>query len=161
MKASDVKVLREWISPEYLEKEKIRDLTILFAKNEPFKHLELPDFFNEKKLLEVLTGLGEEEFTFKESDLFKFNQTNDLATTTNKPLQDFRDFLYSNAFIHYMQALTGFKFNKKEVDLAGTLYQDTDFLLVHDDKLDNRKQNLRHCTHRQNCLNRKNTLFRF
>lgn len=139
MEAKDVAVLREWISPEYLEQEKIRDLAILFAKNEPFKHLELPQFFIEEKLTQVLVGLGEEEFTFKESDLFKFNQTNDLATTNVDSLAKFRDFLYSKAFINYMKALTGFSFNEKQVDLAGTLYQDTDFLLVHDDQLDERK----------------------
>lgn len=139
MNAKDVTKLRGWVSPEYLEHDKIRDLAILFAKGKPFKHLELPDFFIEKKISQVLIGLEDENFTFKESDLFKFNQTNDLATTKNKFLQEFRDFLYSTAFINYMQALTGFSLDKTQVDLAGTLYQDTDFLLVHDDQLDNRK----------------------
>ena len=139
MNKDDVVKLRQWISPEYLDEDKLRDLSIQFAKAQPFKHIELPDFFIEDKMESALIGLGEEEFTFKESDLFKFNQTNDLATTSIKSLKEFRDFLYSPAFIQYMQALSSFTLNQTEVDLAGTLYQDTDFLLVHDDQLDNRK----------------------
>jgi len=139
MQEQDIEQLRTWISPEYLEPEKIRDISILFKKSEPFKHLELPQFFDEEKLTQVLVGLGKEAFTFKESDLFKFNQTGDLATTSNVAIAGFRDFLYSKAFVDYMQALTGFTLSRDTIDLAGTLYQDTDFLLVHDDQLDNRK----------------------
>ncbi|MFT7616169.1 MAG: Rps23 Pro-64 3,4-dihydroxylase Tpa1-like proline 4-hydroxylase [Candidatus Woesearchaeota archaeon] len=130
--------LHDWINTEYLDEEKQASLRKLFFSATPFAHLQLPDFFIKDKLVEVLRGIGTVEFTYKESDLFKFHQTHDLQSCENALVSDFRDFLYSTEFIAYMQNLTGFTFTK-EADLAGTLYSDTNFLLCHDDQLDDRK----------------------
>ena len=133
----DVPKLREFINPEYLEPEKIRDLAIQFKAAKPYAHLEIPHFFNEDVLQKMLVELATQEFTHKESDLFSFNQTKDLESSDSKLLQEFRTFLATD-FRVYMQALTGMTFTT-EMDLAGTLYEDTDYLLVHDDQLDGRK----------------------
>jgi prolyl 3-hydroxylase /prolyl 3,4-dihydroxylase len=133
----NVKNLKKWIQPEYLTESTIHDLRVQFQKAKPYPHLELQLFFLEKPLIEVLKALAKEEFTVKQSDLFQFNQTKDLIGTNQKKLAEFRDFLYGD-FVDYMQAITGMTFTN-QVDLAATLYQDTDFLLVHDDQLDGRK----------------------
>jgi prolyl 3-hydroxylase /prolyl 3,4-dihydroxylase len=133
----NVATLKKWIHPEYLTPEKIHDLHVQFTNAKPYPHLELQHFFIEAELEKVLLALSKESFTFKQSDLFQFNQTQDLIGTKQKKLAEFRDFLYGD-FVLYMQAITGMTFSH-QVDLAGTLYQDTDFLLVHDDQLDGRK----------------------
>jgi prolyl 3-hydroxylase /prolyl 3,4-dihydroxylase len=138
-KANDVNIsaLKKWIQPEYLTESKIYDLRVQFTKAKPYPHLELQHFFLEEPLTQVLKALSKEKFAFKQSDLFQFHQTQDLIGTKQKKIAEFRDFLYSD-FVAYMQAITGMTFTN-QVDLAGTLYQDTDFLLVHDDQLDGRK----------------------
>ena len=128
--------LRKYLNSEYLEFEKIRDLHIQFTSAKPFAHIELPDFLRESVAQKLLTELAKEEFTHKESDLFSFNQTADLEITQSVFLTEFRDFLVTD-FRLYMQAITGMTC-KSQLDLAGTLYENTDYLLVHDDQLDDR-----------------------
>ncbi len=128
-------MLKEFINPDYLNPEKFRKE---FLTNKPFPHLELKDFLSEKKAIEVLKALSREKFFNKEADLFKFSQTNDLGSTKNKVMKEFVQFLYSKEFIDFMQKMTGFKF-KNKVNVAGTLYQNTDYLLCHDDELEGRK----------------------
>ena len=75
----------------------------------------------------------------KESDLFQFSQTEDIAASKEEALRAFRDFLRSKRFLSFMESLTGFKLKEDTVDLSGTLYKNTDFLLCHDDQLEGRK----------------------
>jgi len=130
--------LSAWINPKYLEPKSIAALKHEFETGKPYKYLEASEFFLHHRLVEVLKAMLEEKFYFKESDLFKFNQTQDLKNTDSKIIKEFITFLYSKEFIAYMQHLTNFKFSKT-VDIAGTLYEDTNFLLCHDDQLDDRK----------------------
>lgn len=110
-----------------------------FSSASPFPHLELPGFFQEEKLLQVLQALGEETFILKEADLFQFHQTADLVGTKNSVLQEFRSFLSSPEFVSYLSTLTGMALQQKKIDISGTIYQDTDYLLCHDDQLEGRK----------------------
>ncbi|MBI5066534.1 2OG-Fe(II) oxygenase [Candidatus Woesearchaeota archaeon] len=128
-------VLKEFIDPEYLQPEKFKKE---FLNNKPFPYLELKCFLKENRAIELLKALSQEKFFNKEADLFKFSQTNDLGKTQNKVIKEFVQFLYSKEFIDFMQKLTGFKF-KNKADIAGTLYQNTDYLLCHDDELEGRK----------------------
>ncbi len=130
--------LAAWINPEYLDQKTIASLKADFNNSKPYRYLEASEFFLHHRLVEVLKALLEEKFYNKESDLFKFNQTQDLKNTESKVLKEFINFLYSKEFIAYMQHLTDFLFSKT-VDIAGTLYEDTNFLLCHDDQLDDRK----------------------
>jgi len=106
---------------------------------EPFPHFIIDNFLVEDKLDKLIAALSAEEFIYKEADLFQFKQTNDLAGTDNVFLQELRSFLCSPDFVKYMEAITGLQLKTGVVDLAGTMYEDTDFLLCHDDKLDERK----------------------
>src|SRR3989344_9379530 len=132
------KSLNEWINDKYLDFNNLEELRKLFLENKPFSYLELKDFFNENKIIKILKSLSKEEFHERESDLFKFMQTEDFKLIKNKTLNDFRNFLFSNAFISFMEYLTGFEL-KNKIDISGSLYQNSDYLLCHDDQLEGRK----------------------
>lgn len=132
-------ILNRWINKIYLHEKTIANLKNKFKKNDPYPYLELSGFFNENKAKGLLSALAKERFYEKNSDLFKFYQTNDIASSKNSELLDFRYFLASVDFIRYMEFLTGLNLKPGKIDLAGTLYKDTNFLLCHDDKLEKRK----------------------
>ncbi len=131
--------LKEWITPQYLSLQKIEGLKIIFSHSKPFPHQEFKQFFLPEKAVKVLTALAQEKFYPKEADLFKFSQTEDLKATTDKVLAEFRSFLSSPEFTSYLGYVSSIDLKPKVIDLAGTLYQDTDYLLCHDDQLEGRK----------------------
>jgi prolyl 3-hydroxylase /prolyl 3,4-dihydroxylase len=131
--------LSQWLNPEYLKKKNIHHNEKLFLHQKPFPHLELKNFFQEDKAKLILRALQQESFTLKESDLFKFKQTKDLKSTKNNVLRECYNFLSSPEFIKYMASLSSTKLKPNSIDMAGTLYGDTDFLLPHDDRLEERK----------------------
>lgn len=103
----------------------------------PFVHGELIDFFDEEQLIAVSDALVTQEFFHKESDLFSLYQTADLSSVNDIVLAEFRDFLYTD-FKAFIEEMTSFSLSDK-VDLHGSLYEDTQYLLCHDDQLDSRK----------------------
>ncbi|MFT4312625.1 MAG: 2OG-Fe(II) oxygenase family protein [Candidatus Woesearchaeota archaeon] len=123
-------IQKQYQDPKSLQKQ--------FSQAKPFAHIALARFFEEQTLLEVLQALSNEEFAHKDSDLFDFYQTNDLKYTQNSILKNFIETLYSKEFLSYIEELTGFSLGDT-VDIAGTLYQDTNYLLCHDDQLEGRK----------------------
>lgn len=132
--------MEEWLNPKYLSVIHIRTLQRKFQQNKPFPYLVLNDFFQQEKLMPVLKALSKEQLSQKESDLFQFMQTADLSKTNNPLLKEFYRFLSSADFITYMQHLTGMKLSRKKLaDFFGSVYQDTDYLLCHDDLLEERK----------------------
>ena len=130
--------LNNWINPEYLLEEKIKNFHSIFSSNQPFSHLELPHFVQQEKIIELLQALSRQEFSLKQSDLFQFSQTSDLLYCGNPVLKEFADLLSSPEFIDFMQKITKIKL-KGKIDLFGSIYQDTDFLLPHDDQIPGRK----------------------
>ncbi|MBI2146635.1 2OG-Fe(II) oxygenase [Candidatus Woesearchaeota archaeon] len=131
-------LLSTWITPEYLHPSKITSLQHAFKTGKPFPSLEFPRFFHPEKATTLLKALSTEKFYPKEADLFQFKQTNDLVSTANPVLQEFRKFLVSPEFVEYLRQLTNTKCLPGKIDMAGTLYEDTDFLLCHDDQLEHR-----------------------
>ncbi len=153
--------LSDWLHASYLESATVKKLWQQFQHNLPFPYLELPHFFLPEKIVEVLKALAQEEFTLKEADLFKFRQTADLISSKhtvmrNSPLkanfcdtkghartlsvlQEFRNFLCSEEFVSYLSTLTNTSLKPGEIDMSATIYEDTDFLLCHDDQLESRK----------------------
>src|SRR3989344_4585203 len=130
--------LSAWITPKYHHPSKITSLQHSFQSSTPFPFLELSQFFHPDKATALPKALSTEKFYPKEADLFQFTQTNDLVSTANSVLQEFRNFLSSPEFVYYLQQLTGTKCLVRKIDMAGTLYEDTDFLLCHDDQLEHR-----------------------
>jgi len=133
------KHILDWVNPQHRNAKAVEHLKRNFTHNNPFAHVVLENFFNENKIAELLQELTKEEFLEKESDLFKFMQTHDFATSASKELQEFRRFLCSDAFVSYMEAVTQTKLKTGAIDIAGSLYQNTDYLLPHDDQLESRK----------------------
>ena len=133
------KSMQEWLNKKYKNKKILEELQKQFHSNSPFPHLVLPDFLNTEKLTKILPALTKEEFIEKEGDLFKFMQTHDFATSSLPELQDIRTFLSSDAFLSYIETLTKTKLKKNSIDISASLYQNTDYLLPHDDQLENRK----------------------
>lgn len=132
-------LLKAWLHPLYLQEQKVENLRISFPSQKPFPFLECKSFLNPDKAVQVLKALSLEKFYPKEADLFQFSQTEDLKATTNKVLAEFRSFLCSPEFISYVSYIVSIDLKPKAIDLAGTLYQDTDYLLCHDDQLEGRK----------------------
>jgi prolyl 3-hydroxylase /prolyl 3,4-dihydroxylase len=104
----------------------------------PFPHIEIKDFFKKEKLQEIISAITQEEFIEKEADLFKFMQTNDLLQSQNNTIKELISFLTSKELITFIESTTSTKLSQ-EIDLFGSLYQNTDFLLCHDDQLKGRK----------------------
>ncbi len=113
--------------------------TDLSIKKELFLHSVNRNFFQEKQLIKILKALTKEKFFFKQADLFQFKQTNDLVSSKSSTLQELRAFLLSEEFISHIEQVTKLKLKRNQIDIAGTLYESTDYLLPHDDQLDSRK----------------------
>ncbi len=103
----------------------------------PFPHIIIGDFLIKEKVEQILQAVQQEEFIQKDADLFQFKQTNDLEHSKNRILQSFRKELLND--ILKIEELTNTKLKKNKIDFAASLYQDTDYLLCHDDQLEKRK----------------------
>ncbi len=110
-----------------------------FESNSPFPHLLIEEFLSEKEAENLLKALKKEEFEEKESDLFSFKQTKDLHYSANRDIKEFVKMLESKEFSERIAKLTGIKVKKGAFDLAGSLYENKDYLLCHDDELEGRK----------------------
>ena len=131
--------LKNWINKHYTDNIVLNSLTKKFRTAKPFPNLELTDFFNRAKLTRIRESLQDEEFYEKESDLFKLKQTNDLVSSKNRNILEFRRFLCSPDFIGLMESIAGTELKQNYMDLSGNIYEDTCFLLCHDDRLEGRK----------------------
>lgn len=128
-----------YINEEYLSNSRIKKLNREFNSNKPFPHLILKNFFDKGKIREFAIELVKnEEFKFKESDLFSFAQTKDLVSAKDYTVKSFYDLINSDEFKEFLFEITGIKTNGK-IDCSGFIYADTDHLLPHDDRLDKRK----------------------
>lgn len=126
-----------WLNQNFSQ-ENIVKLKTSFAASRPFPHLEIPHFVRQKGVIALLQALGKETFSAHNSDLFQFSQTADLLHSDDPVIKDFVAFLSSADFISNMKKITGARLSGK-IDLFGSIYQDTDFLLPHDDQLQGRK----------------------
>src|SRR3989338_3034788 len=105
----------------------------------PFPHLLLPNFLPTHHAIDLLKALKDEPFELKQSDLFCLYQTKDLISSTNSTIQKFRTFLSSKEFTTHLTQITNIKIKPNIIDMAGTIYTNTNYLLPHDDQLENRK----------------------
>jgi len=129
-------MLREWISPQYFNKQ--NNLKKKFKASKPYQHLILKDFFNPTKLETLRKKLLTEPFERIDKDLFSFQNTKDLAASNNPAIQEFYKFFSSNEFRQLMQQITGEKLGSIS-DMHGHLFKQGDYLLFHDDQVEKRK----------------------
>ncbi len=131
-------MLSEWINKRYLDPRSTSKLRIQFSKAYPFPHHALKDFFREDRLAKIYQALQTLEYLPKESDLFKFSQTGDFATIKNSVLREFYQFFSSDEFNEYIYKITKIKIKHNKIDMSSFIYRNTDHLLPHDDKVENR-----------------------
>ena len=127
-----------WLANEFLKTE-TKELQKAFTKNSPFPHLLIKDFLKDTQAKKLQTAIEKESFEKKQSDLFSLSQTQDFATVENKTLKEFYEFFKSKELINIISKITGLKLKSGILDMAGSLYEDTDYLLCHDDQLQGRK----------------------
>ncbi len=123
-----------WINPVYLKN--VAGLKREFASNQPFPHLVLGNFFA-KKINKVAAALLKEKFYEYNSDLYQFQQTDDCKNAKQPAIKEFHKFFSSKEFISFISQITNTKL--KSIDMSGFIYDDTDYLLPHDDRLAGRK----------------------
>ncbi|MHA2503106.1 MAG: 2OG-Fe(II) oxygenase family protein [Candidatus Kariarchaeaceae archaeon] len=126
--------LGEWMNPTNLKLDKLQAMKSEFANSSPFSHLYIEELLLDEKLEQITVALSEQEFEYRQSDLFSLYQTEDFEHLESDVLVSFRSFLSSHEFVGYMRFLTGIDLTQK-IDCLGNIYADTDYLLCHDDEL--------------------------
>jgi len=106
------------------------------CNSEPFAHGISEDFYDHWK--ELRDDVLNEVFVLKQSDLFSFSQTQDLGQSKKRAIQAFRSFMLSEEVRNKFEQVLDVSIKKDKLDLFGSIYQDTDHLLCHDDQLDSR-----------------------
>jgi prolyl 3-hydroxylase /prolyl 3,4-dihydroxylase len=132
-------MISDWINDKYLDESLAKELGLEYKNNVPFEHIQLLELIKEDKLEELELALEEEEFFEKDGDLFSLSQTNDLESSDNKIIKEFIQLLNSVEFRDLIKKITGVKTTPGKLSLFGAIYGPGDYLLCHDDKLDNRK----------------------
>ncbi len=122
------------VNPVYLKNA--AGLKKEFAANKPFPHLVLGNFFT-SKINRVAEQVLNEKFIEQNSDLFQFQQTDDCKAATQPAVKEFHKFFLSKEFISFISQITGERL--KFIDMSAFIYDDTDYLLPHDDRLEGRK----------------------
>ncbi len=106
-----------------------------FESSLPFKHIVIDNFLDTEFAVKLISELKKQKFDFKETDLFAFYQTKDLFKTSNPVIKEFIQVL-SNELRESISNMTNKKINK--IDVFGSIYKDTNYLICHDDMLENR-----------------------
>ncbi|KAH7923673.1 hypothetical protein BV22DRAFT_1036091 [Leucogyrophana mollusca] len=133
-----------------LEPDSIQKLHQTYAVNEPFKYAVIEKLFQDELLRNVKDECMKElSFTEKETDIYKVNQTGDLASLSYLSetqiallpnLLVLRDALYSQAFRKFIQAVTGCApLSGTKQDMSVNSYTKGCHLLNHDDVIGTRR----------------------
>lgn len=114
----------------------------------PFLHIIVDDFLPDDVFSDLCDTLCELPVTRKESDLFQFDQSDDLTrkksfSELKKQLLHFLDSLRNDSLRNdshmkesdFSQAIA----SVSSLDMMAAFYYDDDYLLPHDDQLDERK----------------------
>ena len=127
-----------WINPEYLKDSIINKIRAGFLKSKPYPNFNLNNFFNETKLLKLKKEISKEKFERRNKDLFSFSNTKELRYSENKAIGEFFSFLSSEGFLELIEKLTNEK-NLKNIDMHAHDFVQGDYLLFHDDVVEDRK----------------------
>jgi Rps23 Pro-64 3,4-dihydroxylase Tpa1-like proline 4-hydroxylase len=133
---SSDKLLATWLAPKYRDARKLR---AQYLKASPYPHAAFARFLLPAKAAAVREAMLAQQYTPKESDLFKMNETGELRGSSNETLRALCSFLFSPEFSEWLSTLTGIKLTNKDIDVSGSRYDDTGFLLCHDDRVTGRK----------------------
>lgn len=113
----------------------------------PYKHAVVDDLFSPSLLRKVYHEINQLQFTRKETDIYKINQTGDLANIDGlegeekealKSLNQLKQALYSSEFKTFVQEVTGCGEMSMVQDLSINKYSPGCHLLNHDDVIGSR-----------------------
>ncbi|KAJ2716734.1 putative component of NuA3 histone acetyltransferase complex [Coemansia spiralis] len=121
-----------------------------YAAAEPFPHHSIAPFCAEELLAGVRSEIVERlHFTHKETDIYKYHQSGDLANLDRLPdseqsqlpcLRRLRDAIYSREFRDFVSAVTGCgPLSGSRTDMSTNRYKPGDHLLLHDDAIGDRR----------------------
>ena len=108
-----------------------------FIEAKPFPNLSIKNFLKDHKLL--FEAIKKEQFYKKDSDLFSFSQTNNMFYSKNQAIQSAVKLFSSQTFSSLVNAVSGIKLKAGALDMFGSLYEKTGYLLCHDDRVEDRK----------------------
>ena len=114
-----------------------RKLKEEFIEAKPFPSLSIKNFLKDHKPL--FEALKKEQFYKKDSDLFSFSQTNNLLYSKNPIVQSAVKLFSSQIFSSLISAVSGINLKAGALDISGSLYEKTDYLLCHDDRVEDSK----------------------
>ena len=117
--------------------KEVRKLKEEFIEAKPFPNLSIKNFLKDHKLL--FEAIKKEQFYKKDSDLFSFSQTNNLFYSKNPIMQSAVKLFSSQTFSSLISTISGIKLKPGALDVFGSLYEKTGYLLCHDDRVEDRK----------------------
>ena len=135
------------LAPGALDPDATAAAAASFAASTPYTHVRLESLFDEAALLAVRRELGALSSTFKETDLFKVNQTGDLANLDPDIPEHaaalpatlaLRAALYSEPFRAFVRSVTGCAPLTAQTDCSCNQYRRGGHLLCHDDVIGTR-----------------------
>ena len=117
--------------------KEVRKLKEEFIEAKPFPSLSIKNFLKDNKPL--FEAIKKELFCKKDSDLFSFSQTNSLFYSKNPIIQSAVKLFSSQTFSSLISAISRIKLKAGALDISGSLYEKTGYLLCHDDRVEDRK----------------------
>ncbi len=133
--------------------QEITALSKRFISGKPFPHVVIENFLDKDNVdksrqaptrgwdnhKRLLLELKKESFAKKDSDLFTFKQTGNLFYSRNPIVAAAVTMFSSGQFAQLISLISGIRLKPGAVDVSGSLYEKTDYLLCHDDRLEGRK----------------------
>ncbi len=147
MAASDV---ASAFAPDLLAKDTVSSYNKEYESSGPYKHAVIPALIDEELLKATRNEIIEElRFAEKETDIYKVNQTGDLANLDGLPTEEagrlqsllrVRNAIYSQEFRSWLQGVTGCgPLSAKKKDMSINDYRQGCHLLNHDDVISTRR----------------------
>ena len=110
---------------------------VVHKYQKPFKHWIIEQFLSESECSHMIKHIIAQKFNRKDCDLFQFYQGEDLKKTKSAILKDFHKYFSSKDFIKEISQITNQRLTW--IDMSPFIYDSTDYLLPHDDRLEGRK----------------------
>ena len=128
----------DWDSPLVPGILSVGDSIAKAVEEQPFRHWVLHDIFTPSFLTACKKQLAEASFNEKNNDLYQFKQSDSLTVADSGALRQLRETLYSPDFVAWMSTVSGIELDGT-IDMSSAVYDDTSYLLCHDDDLSERR----------------------
>jgi Rps23 Pro-64 3,4-dihydroxylase Tpa1-like proline 4-hydroxylase len=129
-------MLKQWLSDSTISN--LNKFNIEFESTVPFSYISIDNFLREDKFIELKKACMSQEFYVEDHDLYHFFRTVDYKNSKDPIIVEFREFLKSKEFISFFELLTSMNLNNKKMDLHSLRLENGDYLLCHDDDVQDR-----------------------